>query len=183
MKTLILAGLFLIPILSISQDSAISHTFIKSADSMTKNAIYEKVKLWIASNYENATPMNQMDDKETGLLAFATSAHTLSPNAPKVKDNSDREMVKLLPYYHDFTFNIKIQIKDGRYKIDFDNIIYVNISSEYRLTTAIKAPYKYGLSKQSKADAEWADAKISFSHYAANLVESLHSSVIKKDDW
>lgn len=182
MKTLLLS-LFLIPALCFGQDTAVVYTQVLKADSMSKADIYEKVKEWTVTLFENTKSSIQVDDRETGIVAFDASTSALSPAAPPIDPNDKKNVYKLLPFYHQFTFKTKIQIKDGRYRVEITNIQFKSMAGEYSLTSSKKAPYKYAFSKQSKADEEWADAKLTFEKFAADFIASLHKSVTKKSDW
>lgn len=160
-------------------DTAITFSHINTVKDISKQTIYEKVKLWSVSAFKNVSGALQLDDKESGLLAYDASTQQLSPNAPKTD-----VAWKLVEWYHKYTFKFKIQIKDGKYKIDVTDIKFADAAGEYhQLTSSNVAPYKYTFSKQSKADKEWADAKLTFGDFITKLIASLDTEVTKKDDW
>lgn len=181
MKTLLLL-LFSCAFLHIhAQDTAIYYTRIKNADGLSKAAIYEKAKLWSVSAFKNTAGALQLDDKESGLLAYDASTSELSPNAPPIK--SQKEVWKQVPFYHKFNFKFKIQIRDGKYKVDVTDIKYPFFDETHTLTSATKAPFKYTFSKQSKTDQEWADVKITFGDFVEKFLTSLELAINKKADW
>ena len=160
-------------------DTAITYTHLNIVDSISKQAIYEKVKLWSVNAFKNVSGALQLDDKESGILAYDASTEQLSPNAPKTD-----VVWKLVPWYYKYTFKFKIQIKDGKYKIDVTDIKFADAGGEYHiLTSTTTAPYKYMFSKQSKTDQEWQDAKLTFSDFSTKLIASLDAEVTKKEDW
>lgn len=160
-------------------DTAITFTHINTVQDISKQIIYERVKLWSVSSFKNVSGALQLDDKESGLLAYDASAQELSPNAPKTDVTW-----KLVEWFHKYTFKFKIQIKDGKYKVDITDIKSTDAAGEYHELTLNKiAPYKYTFSKQSKADREWADMKVTFENFISKFFISLDKEITKKDDW
>lgn len=160
-------------------DTLITYTHVNTVNDMSKQTIYEKVKLWSASAFENISGALQLDDKESGILAYDASTQQLSPNVPKTD-----VAWKLVGWYHKFKFKFKIQIKDGKYKINVTDIKCADAAGVYHLlTSSTIAPYKYAFSKQTRADKEWEDAKLTFGDFNSKFIASLDAHVVKKDDW
>ncbi len=160
-------------------DTAITFTHINTAKELNKQDIYEKIKLWSTKVFKDISGAMQLDDKESGILAFDASTHLLSPNAP-----NSNSILKLAAWYHKYIFKLKIQIKDGKYKLDVNEIKLINYDGDYyQLTSSTSAPYKYIFSKQSKGDKEWGDAKLTFENFCKNLFTSIDEEVAKKEDW
>ena len=181
MKKLLFLTILLPSFLTINaqSDTAITFIFINTVKDISKQTIYEKVKLWSVSAFKNVSGALQLDDKESGLLAYDASTQHLSPNAPKTDI-----AWKLVEWNHKYTFKFKIQMKDGKYKIDITDIKFADAAGEYhQLTSSTVAPYKYAFSKQSKADKEWADAKLTIGDFIQKLIESLNAEITKKEDW
>lgn len=183
MKTLFTISLFLLCTLAKSQDSILVFAQVKAVDSFNKQQIFEKARLWAISKFEQAQGALQIDDRDAGLLAFDASTSALSPMAPNIDINNKKENWKLGEFYHSYTFKLKVQTKDGRYKVEITEVKVRKAGDYYLLTSNMKAPYKYSFSKQEKADAEWADVKITFAKFADDFFNTLYKDVSKKEDW
>ena len=183
----ILTILFLVcTLVPFGQDTAITYSQVVKIENVTKDDIYKRIKLWSVSAFEKTKGANQLDDKENGLLAYDASASHISPKCtecPKIDPNNTKEIYKNIGYFHDYTFRFKIQIKDGKYKIDVTDIYFIDGSDKYQLTSAIKAPFKIMFMKQSKMDEQWADAKLTFDDFIKSFLLSLSASVSKNDDF
>ena len=75
----------------------VSHT--NTVKEISKQTIYEKVKLWSVNTFENVSDGLQLDDKESGILVYDASTQELSPNAPKTN-----VAWKLIDWYYKYTF-------------------------------------------------------------------------------
>lgn len=163
-----------------AQDTVLVHSKILIADTMSKSNIYEKVKMWSVSSFKYTSGALQLDDKESGLLAYDASASWVSPAAPA----NMKPGYKSLQYRHKYFFKMQIRIRDGRYKVDFTDVKYESINGEqYVLTNNAKAPFKFLFSKQEKADKEWADAKLTFDNFFDAMTKSMEMFVNQKDSW
>lgn len=76
-------------------------TKIVEIDGQSKEDIYGKAKLWISKTYNNAQKVIQLDDKDGGVIVI-------------------KGIFEVSPAYVHYTFTIKI--KDGKMKLDTDNI-------------------------------------------------------------
>lgn len=171
---------------SFSQDTAISYSQVVKVDGVSKDDIYKRIKLWSVSAFEKTKGASQLDDKENGLLAYDASASHFSPKCtecPQIDPKNTREIYKNIGYFHSYTFRFKIQIKDGKYKIDVTDINYTEGSESYRLTSSTKLPYKIAFTKQSKMDEQWADIKLTFDDFIKTFLSSLSTTVSKNDDF
>lgn len=160
-----------------AQDTAITFTEVRAIDSMSKATIFEKVKMWSVTAFNKVAGATQMDDKESGILAYDATA-TLNFKEPAKAKNK---------YYvgtnYPLTCKITVQVRDGRYRIQMADIKYKWPLGDIVVNSSEKAPYKYTFGSQSAANLEWANLKTTLSTFANELFASLYQSVSKKDDW
>jgi hypothetical protein len=76
-------------------------TEIIELEGFSKDAIYNKTKLWITQTYKSPQDVLQLDDKENGLIVI-------------------KAISEISPTYVHYTFTIKI--KDGKIKLDTNHI-------------------------------------------------------------
>lgn len=101
----------LIPIFSYAQDFSrltkndktglVTITEIVELEGFSKDAIYNKTKLWITQTYKSPQDVLQLDDKESGLIVI-------------------KAISEITPAYVHYTFTIKI--KDGKIKLETNQI-------------------------------------------------------------
>lgn len=99
-------------------DSKINYSEIVVVDGAMKDELYSKAKLWIANTFESSESLI-LDDKENGVI--------ISKGSIQVKENEVgvRTAFNTKPLVEKtWTFTVKIQIKDGRCKVEMYDIEY-----------------------------------------------------------
>ncbi len=151
---------------------------IKTVDSLTKAMIYDKIKLWGVSAFQKVAGAKQLDDKDAGLIAYDATT-TLKDSAMAVKYPGNRPLLTTYTY----NFKITVQVKDGKYRVEANDIKVQTAAGKYTLYDDSKAPYKYMFGTQKAADKEWLSTKQTFSQFINELLNTLDAEVIKKSDW
>jgi len=77
---------------------------------MKKAMLYSLIQQWFASNLGKSNEALQIQDKESGLLV----GRMIVPNG----------MTDALGVRHDLQMNIKVEVKDGKYRITMDNFTF-----------------------------------------------------------
>jgi hypothetical protein len=91
-------------------DDKINFSEVVVVDKASKDELYTKAKIWLAEKFISANDVIQFDDKENGIV--------LGKGAIRKKEGG------LSPTIKNWRFTVKIQVKEGKYKVDFYDIIY-----------------------------------------------------------
>jgi hypothetical protein len=91
-------------------EDKINFSEVGVVDSASKDELYTKAKIWLAEKFISANDVIQFDDKENGIV--------LGKGAIRKKEGG------LSPTIKNWRFTVKIQVKDGKYKVNFYDIIY-----------------------------------------------------------
>lgn len=99
-------------------DGKIHFSEIVEVDGADKDSLYSRAKLWFASKFASADALT-LDDRQNGVL--------LGRGRVLVKENEVgvRTLISQGQYVEKtWDSVVKIQVKDGRYKVDFYDIVY-----------------------------------------------------------
>ena len=184
MKNLSFTILILTCCFSISGQEPLSYTQIFETDSVGKTAIFVAINDWMATNYNSATDVLQMADKDAGIF--------IGKAVMKYTNNTLGFMYS--SGYIEYT--IKIYIKENRFKVELLNFTHKGspeAHSSYSfglLTTSdtFKAPQGMW---QNGYDKTWDHIKQSADSNAKSIMLSMEklASEIKKynetsqDNW
>jgi hypothetical protein len=109
-KVMVLAIMSLVYLSSYAQ-TPLSFEKVITVDSVKKNEIYSGVKQWFAMN-SNTKYTLEVDDRETGLIiANFTSEYS-------------KKGFFYISYDGYISYSIRVQVRDGRYKITIDKFIH-----------------------------------------------------------
>lgn len=150
------------------ENSKVVYTEIVSADSVNKDILFAKIKDWAVNNYASQKATLQADDRETGYLAYKGFMVVL--------DGSKKANVML---YH----TLKFYIKDGKFKIVFDDLYTCDPMIEALFGSAEKVPIeRWGIDKngniiKKKLEKNTKDIN-SFDKSIGNLFESIKNSAL-----
>jgi hypothetical protein len=124
---------------------------------LAKNNIYDQTVIWMAENFKSSKAVVEVKDKELGVIVGNTSV------------NANISIAKWLPaVYNLFAFKIKIEMKDGKFRMTFSNVKMVTDGFEKPIEDTNRA------SNEKLLAAE-------FEKIANSLVTYL--SQPKKPDW
>lgn len=119
-------------------DSTISYELIINADSLKKNELFQRAKIWQVKMLNSPKASQQFEDKDGGFIALKTNFSEPYKD-PLSKSGS---IINLR-----FIFSVKIYLKDYKAKIVIDNLKMVGLDLEdepietHFLTQTQKADY------------------------------------------
>ena len=167
MKKMHLLFLVLIININLFSQERLSFEKIITVDSVKQNQIHNTLKEWIGMNYVSAKNVTEIDDKDAGLII-------ISP-----MKNYNFGKITYVCYDGTIKYSIKIQIRDGRYKVVVTNFFHqVNIGNGAAcslglITNDLECPVK-NLAKRTN-DNVWLDIKIKAEIIFKDLVSNLES--------
>ena len=160
-------------------DNKITYTEVVTVDSVKKDELYAKTKLWFADVFKSSKDVIQLDDKENGIVLG--------------KGNIQKRESGLQPVIKTWRFTVKIQLKDGKYKADIYDIDYTfempgnNIGAK---PTDINLDSYFLDQRIYKKDGTLKDVALKFANETNDNFNSLLASIkksltekIKKDDF
>jgi hypothetical protein len=159
------------------QETNLSFSKVINTDSIGKDAIYAKVKEWFAINYNSAKDVIQMDDKEAGILTGKGTVEYSHGGAG------------YLCYDGYIDYNIKIQVKDNRLKVELTDFIHrVQIGHGEQcnlgLITTRELHSESGMSKKYN-NITWNDIKSKMDAFSNNIFDSIEKKINdnNSDNW
>lgn len=177
----LLVLLVLLPMLSFGQER-LTYTNVVKVDSISKNELYNRAKLWMASAYNSSNDVIQIGNKEEGQIIGKASIKYLS-----------RVFVGSATTGGYIKYTIKIFVKEGRYKYEITDFIHDPRSrSSYPpvsmglITTDPDCPRPTSMVKWS--NKVWRDIKTQIAETVVPLVRNLKKDMslpaeTKNDDW
>lgn len=182
MRTLLL---LLFPVLCSAQtDTAIHYTKVVEVPGLSKSQIFDKARLYLIDAVRYVVSSNQVQDKESGLIAL--NATTDCVYERRIWQSRPKDTFSMS---YTFTYKLKIQIKDSRYKLEITDIIYVwKLGDQSVLTTvpltSSSRPATGIMQSKSKAEKEWARVKENAAKCLNELMDKMATYIMnKKDDW
>lgn len=178
MKKLIFTSIFILSIFYSSSQNPISFSKVIQADSIGKASLFIAVNEWFATNYNSAKDVIQMADKEAGIISgVGTFAYTFGK-------------LSYSCYEGKLQYNIKIEVKDNRYRVELTNFVHSNnpgnsADCELGLITDAEFYTTKGINKGTQ-NKTWNDIKIKAEQFAADIftsIESTINSIPEKSDW
>lgn len=158
----------------------IDYSEVVNVDGAKQNELHSRAKLWFADTFRSSTNVIQLDDTENGII--------LGKGSVARKDKSS-----VLTWH----FTLKIQMKDGKYKVEIYNIDYNYYSPSVRIGSS-RLPsrdvtvnldtyfldediYKRNGTLKSRAQFIADETNVVFMGLLASLKESLREKVTKDD--
>jgi hypothetical protein len=143
----------------------------------SKENLYSKGKIWFVDNFKSADDVLQMDDKEAGIL--------IGKGYRDIYVDT-KIMGSIQKYKTRAFYTIKIQIKEGKYKLDIYDIYYYSYPTNgYRSGTtyiagqpAVKSyPETWFLNSETYSNQKAIIAVNSYKKETLDLIKSLSTSV------
>lgn len=134
-------------------------------ENLNKADIYAALRGWVATSYNSAQDVIQMDDKDAGIIICSA---LFEYSYGKMQYKAYEGVIK---------YTLKLQIKDGRFKAEVGNIIHQNNRGNAEkcnlgaITTAETYTDK-GLQKKFDNNV-WNDIKMKSEEYAKNIFNRL----------
>lgn len=151
--------------IKIDENGNASYSEIVELPGLTKEQIHKKAHQWIAENFVDANEVIQINDIEAGMILG--------------KGISYLDFVHLITYDYEANYIIKVESKDEKARITFDNILLSTLGSSVKrppseFKSGINSPQKY-LMKLRNSTIEL------FLNRTQSLVDFIKST--PSDDW
>lgn len=149
-------------------DNEINFNDVVTVDSVRKDELYARTKLWFADAFKSSKDVIQLDDRENGIV--------LGKGAIQRREGGLSNVVKT------WRFTVKIQIKDGKYKANIYNIDYTfempgnNIGAG---PSNIDLNSYFNDSRIYKKDGSLKDVALKFANETNDIFNTLLSSIKK----
>lgn len=112
--------------LPVDESGKINFTEVIPVEATTKDELYTRARAWFATTFNSANRVLEMDDKESGVLIG--------------KAFQDIYVSSLgIPVQTKLWYNVKVYLKDGRYKYELTELEYQGYPTTYVLSPP-KAP-------------------------------------------
>lgn len=135
-------------------------------ENLNKADIYAALRGWVATSFNSAQDVIQMDDKDAGIIICSA---LFEYRYGKIMYAAYEGVVK---------YTLKLQVKDGRFKAEISNVIHQNNPGNapmcnLGLITVAEEHTNKGMQKKYDNNV-WKDIKKKTAEYAANLFVSLN---------
>lgn len=138
------------------------------ADNLSKSDIYAALRGWVATSYNSAQDVIQMDDKDAGIIICSA---LFEYSYGKMQYKAYEGVIK---------YSLKLQIKDGRFKAEVSNIIHQNNhgnSEKCNLGNITTAELFTDKGLQKKFDNNvWNDIKLKSEGYSKGIFARLKTA-------
>lgn len=180
---LILILLLIVPVLGFNQinkeTGLAEFTEVKQVDGLSKAKIYDILRDFVYSNYNNGKHVIQIEDKESGKIMIKAITKTLSY----------KNMGQIIESGH-FKYTLTLSVKDGRYKYLFEDI-YFEKTGKNPFTSgsnfAEEYPVLWGNMSKNWKQKIWDDFKSQAEQEISLIIASIETNINSKktnsDDW
>ena len=179
----------------LNDDGTFTISFVRQIPETAKDELYAKIYQALVDVYVNAKNVIQMQDKENGVIVCKgiieyTNSAMSSVNTIMGSHINVDEVI-------DYT--IKIQVREGRYKVDiYDMIVDEGLFSDSKCTmsdflsaTFYNTTYTSSFSKKKRSDKGYQTTRLLYILHELNQLYDLEESIYKKvsstdsakDDW
>lgn len=149
-------------------DGKVVYTGVIKVDSVSKNELYNRAKLFFVKNYKSANDVLQLDDKETGQI--------IGKGIFKIPTGTGL-MARTSTVLH----RLSITVKDGRYKYEVANL--VEVFNTPGVGSGENSIDGYVLSKKKYSQSFIIDVHDYVSKFVQSLIDEMGIKSEKKDDW
>lgn len=149
-------------------DSALVFKAVVTVDSATKYQLFDRARTWFADYYKNSKALLQISDRESGELMGKPIISTTYNYRYFGADHKT-------PL--DINATIRVVVKDGKYKYEIYDLYDSYLFGAF--TTENNCPKKLPMTKQSKADGMWRDAKNGIEKEVNSIAASLNKYMKK----
>lgn len=150
-------------------------TKVVKIDSVSKDDLFDRAQIWFANAFNDANEVVQVENREKGVIIGKGSAEYFG------KDKYYNGWIK---------YNIEIRIKDGRYKIDMNNIHHDGYNMDIGSITGKNYPnFKAPGSTKRFRQREWDNLKsvstVLFRNFVFSSFRELSQSIEEDggEDW
>lgn len=160
----------------------LTYTEVVKVDSVYKNELYKRAKLWFVETYNSSKDVLQLDSKEDGILI----GKALMEYNPKVFSRSGLTKGNI-------KYTIKVFVKEGRYKYKITDFVHDPDGNQYGkssmglITTEEDCPNPIPMAKKW-SNKVWKDIKSQIENKILPLITDLKKGMTKqlaskKSDW
>jgi len=160
----------------------LTYTEVVQVDSVSKDELYNRAKLWLATAYNRSSDVLQMEDKDAGQII----GKAIIKYNPTVFSGSEQTKGTI-------KYTIKIFVKEGRYKYEITDFIHDPYGNQYGkfsvglITTAEECPNPKPMAKKW-SNKIWKDCKDQIESNVTPLISSLKQGMSTQvesetDDW
>ncbi len=178
MKKLVLFLMLFVSLNAVAQITPLSYSEVIPVEGKTSAEIFGGLRQWVVTYYHNSKAVTQLEDPATGVIMLKAAFPF-------------KKGMFLSAYNGLVTYELKLQCKDGRYKVEMSHFFHENEEGNAKdcslglLTTAEKCD-RGGLNKATHTKV-WKELKKASEADFANVVESLKNfndfNSASDDDW
>lgn len=183
MRKALVLTLMTVITMTVFGQTALEYSEVIQVDSASQNELYNRAKIWFATNYNSAVDVLQMDNKDEGQII----GKAVIKYEPTVFQGSEQTKGSI-------KYTIKIYLKDGRYKYEISDFIHDPVGNQYGAKTSlglITTDEEYPNPKpmaRNWNNKVWKDIKNQIAINIAPLIASLKQDMEKQpetktDDW
>lgn len=183
MKTILFVLIFS-PFVCLSQSSIhrtakgnpIKYDSIVIDSSKTKEQLYSSARSWFNKSFKTSKEVVQLEDKESGELAGKGSLRIT-----KLYKASLGVTINTNGYA---SFSVRILVKDGKYKYEFEDFEYTNLgASDVHGTITEDDEYTTSAMGKSVYNREWKAIKEDISNQINSLIALLKKTMSETSDF
>lgn len=156
-----------------SATSKISFQGVVTIEGLKKDALFNKLKLWVINSYPSPKDVINAEDKEIGVLK-------LKPIFKKRKTSEG------LTYDDILYFDLDLYVKDGKYKYVISNFWHSSLIPGDRNNDRTPLEKPFMISKEDTEQMKYYDFRRTWSDEIKSdiesLVTSIHNFLTKKND-
>lgn len=162
--------LLLYPSILKAQDSPLEFSEVINAEGKTVAQIYPIVKSWIAISFKSANSVIQMDDKDNGMIICKGNFSYRAPGG---------STYRCIDGAVDFT--LKIQIRDGRYKVTLNDFTHKSLDIRWSKTWSFdiitnREKYKDSVLQDNRWKKTWPDLQFKCKEFSIKLFKDLNAA-------
>lgn len=182
-KSISIIGLLLTSVvLSTNAQSPVIYSEVIQVDSVSKNELYSRAKIWFVKTYKSSKDVLQLDDKEDGKII----GKAVMKYVPSFLSGSSATKGYI-------NYTISVFVKEGRYKYEITDFMHDPDGFETApysvnlITTEGVCPNPKAMAKKW-SDRVWVDIKDQIDRNTLALVADLKKNMSKEqssgsDDW
>lgn len=149
---------------------------ILTTDSASKAELYDKALIWCSKTFTDSKSAINVKDKESGIIGGKALFNSYY-KVPKKKDSI------ISSAYSEYLFDWLMEIKDGKLRFSLKNLFVRQFSGDYPVMIGGKPPLKFAFTSEKNNQLEWDLAKAGFLNNIDILINTLHSDLVKNDNW
>lgn len=166
-----------------AQGNPIKFDKVIQAEGKNVSVLYPTIRAWVATTFNSAQDVLQMDDAQNGIIICKGVFDYRAPGGVTFR--------YIDGWVH---YTLKIQVRDGRYKVTMSNFTHEASSLEWKSTWSFglitdRDKYKEKGLQDKRWTKTWPDLKIKCKAYFNDITTSLQAATSNnvvldtEDDW